>query len=258
MSSPERPGPDAARGTPPLPKERWKGPPGGIPDEEGPRGKGCLNPLIMAGSLALIAWGLFAAIYFAVFVRWHMGGYFGFFLEGLTASVVGAVVMLSARHRLRAPTLGRPEAGTAAASGCLPSFMLVAGCALLLPGACSLLFGLSAMGSVEHIGDPSLLLAVFTLGAVGIASLWWVSARPAGVAGPLMAAGIVFMIPGLFLAVYGFSRLYWINQMPSVLLPIGLPAGVIGIVCFWMAWQRWLADASADPLAVPPGPAPDS
>ncbi|MDU6672421.1 MAG: hypothetical protein E6501_27925, partial [Bradyrhizobium sp.] len=32
------------------------------------------------------------------------------------------------------------------------------------------------------------------------------------------------VFPGLFLAVYGFSRLYWINQMPSVLLPVGLPA----------------------------------
>lgn len=254
MTSPERPESQADRAMPPLPKERWKGPPEGIPDEDRPRGKGCLNPLIMVCSLALIAWGLYAAIYFAFFVRWHMGGYFGFFLEGLAASIVGAMLMLSAHHRLRPTTPGRPEA----ASGCLPSVMLIAGVVLLLPGACSMLFGLSAMGSITHIGDPSPLLTGFTLGAVGVAALWWGAARPAGLAGPLMATGIVLVIPGLFLAVYGFSRLYWINQMPSVLLPIGLPAGVIGILYVRAARQRWLAEASADPPAESPGPASDS
>lgn len=257
MTSPERPSSDSARGLP-LPKERWKGPPEGVPNEDGPRGKGCLDPLIMVGSLGLIAWGLCAAIYFTVFVRWHMGGYFGFFLEGLAASIVGSVLTLYAQHRLRSAAPNRPEPGRTAASGCLPSLMLLAGFALLLPGACSMLFGLSALGSIEHIGDPSPLLAGFTLGAVGVAALWWVAARPTGLAGPLMASGIVLLIPGLFLAVYGFSRLYWINNVPSVLLPIGLPAGVIGILYVRAARQRWLAEASARPPLDPPGSAPHS
>lgn len=259
MTSPERPGSDANRPIPPLPKERWKGPPGGVPDEPGPTRNGSHTLLIMVGSLGLIAWGLYAAIYFVFYVRWNMGGYFGFFLDGLAASIIGAGLILYAHHRLRAAAPNRPEPGTAAASGCLPSFMLLAGFVLLLPGAYSTFFGLGALGEITHIGDPSSLLAGFALGGFGVAALWWVRARPDGLAGLLMASGIVLLIPGLFLVVYGFSRLYWINDMPSVLLPIGLPAGAIGILCFRAARQRWLAEASTDPAnGPPPGAAPHS
>ncbi|MGJ4890323.1 hypothetical protein ACQR1Y_19145 [Bradyrhizobium sp. HKCCYLRH3099] len=255
MTSPDRPGSET-RAIPPLPKERWKGPPGGIPDEERPRGKGCLTPLIMVGSLGLMAWGLYAAIYLALVPRWTMGGYFGFFLAGLAAVALGACFIGYGRGRR--PPRPRTFVASVAREG-LTALLGFIGLLLLLPGLCSLLFGSSALSLPEggDMASQGMILTGLLAGAAGITLITWDSI-PSGAAGLVLATGLLLLIPGAYAVLYGFSRLYWINHLQSPLLPIGLPAGVIGILYFRAARQRMRDGASVDPPADPPGSAPHS
>jgi len=133
------------------------------------------------------------------------------------------------------------------------------GLLLLLPGLCSFLVGSFALSSPEDgdIAYQSIILAGLVVGASGIALIVW-GTIPSGAAGLSMAAGLLLLVPGTYAVLYGISRLYWINHLQSPLLPIGLPAGVIGIIFFRAARQRWLAEVPAASTADPPNPAPHS
>lgn len=209
----------------------------------------------MVGSIALIGWGLYAALYAAIVVRWTMGGYFAFFFAGLLATTLGTILVRYGRGHGRAG----PRLVMSAAQESLTALLGFIGLLLLLPGLCSFLVGSFALSSPEDSGITyqGFILAGLLVGASGIALIVW-GTIPSGAAGLIMAAGLFLLIPGVYAVFYGISRLYWINHLQSPLIPIGLPAGVIGILFFRAARQRWLAEKCADPAADPPDPAPHS
>jgi hypothetical protein len=60
-------------------------------------------------------------------------------------------------------------------SGCLTAILIVIGIILLLPGLCSLIFVFG--GLVKSADDVLFVAGLMTLGAIGVAVIWWAARR---------------------------------------------------------------------------------
>ncbi|GLH76984.1 hypothetical protein SSBR45G_18920 [Bradyrhizobium sp. SSBR45G] len=243
MMQSDKPGldpPDPAR--PPLPRERWKGPPEGAPDPiaAASGGGGCLTSIMQLAGLAMICWGLYVAVQAAIADAWTMGGYLGFFLAGLSAAIAGAVLIRHVRGGVRPAT-----AKLLPASGWPTTVMAIAAVALLLPGLYALVFGSIALATYNDIDDQGVVIAGFVLGAAGMGARWWLRRRPAGLAGLMIPAGLMLLIPGSYVVLYGLSRIVWFNDLLSPPLLAGLLACAVGAVVLVTARPPRRADETA-------------
>ncbi len=85
-----------------IPLERWKGPPGGAPDNM-PPGSGCSTAFMIITGAILLLPGACSLLYGFLVIREGAGPIFSMFLTGLLAGFVGIVLIRVARRRPTAP-----------------------------------------------------------------------------------------------------------------------------------------------------------
>jgi hypothetical protein len=66
---------------------------------------------------------------------------------------------------------GPPPRPREESSGCLTAILIVIGIILLLPGLCSLIFVFG--GLIKSAEDVWFVAALMTIGAIGVALIWW-------------------------------------------------------------------------------------
>jgi hypothetical protein len=66
---------------------------------------------------------------------------------------------------------GSPSRPREESSGCLTAILIVIGIILLLPGLCSLIFVFG--GLVKSNDDVLFVAGLMTVGAIGLAVIWW-------------------------------------------------------------------------------------
>lgn len=219
---------------PPIPKERWKGPPEGPPDDERPLGHAASNdgasPSLVIAGVVLTIVGLGLLIYGLITSGSSVGANLLVLCGGLAAGVCGIALIRAVKRQ--------PVQTEDSASGCLWTLMALAGVAMLLPGACSLLFGIGylsePMSGVEFFSSIyfGIFLSGWLIGAVGVGLVWWAIVGGSPKAGMMMVTGTALLLPGGYFAVFGASRIH--------LLLIGLPAAALGIFLLRNEWLRHL------------------
>jgi len=231
---------------PPLPKERWKGPPEGVPDDlghashDGPlakSGRSTSAVVIVGGLLTLL--GLWPMIRALVAFDWTISPDFWLFVLGCFAGAVG--INLVRRARRGATWIDQAKARERAQiepGGCLPVLLFGAGVLLLLPGLCSFGFSLFSLGSPGFddkyfLGFLEILLTGFLSGSIGAGILWFVVVRPPAMAGLTMLAGLILLVPGAYFVVFGASQIYSVRSGAWFLLCLPF-----GIVMLASAWRR--------------------
>ena len=108
MTQPDEPHGDDGRPRPPLPRERWKAPPGGAPDPIAESRRGCavVTMLIVGGILMLP--GLCASVYAFNVTYAALGPYAAIFVASLGIGLAGLLLVGIALQRRRAEALGGP------------------------------------------------------------------------------------------------------------------------------------------------------
>jgi hypothetical protein len=220
---------------PPLPKERWKGPPEGVPDYVGSSGNtGCsVSSLLIVGGLLILA-GLWPLIHALIVLNWTTGPNFWLFVSGIVIGSVGLILVHVAKSWRSPPKQAEMhEAPPSGRDGCLTLFMVLAGIVLLLPGLCSFAVGLLSLGPpppgrgiFDSIDYSEAFLIGCVAGSTGVGMIWWSIVRPPAVAGLMTLAGVALLVPSLYFVVYGASRLYWADHSRVSWLLIALPAGL--------------------------------
>ncbi|MCP3393624.1 FxsA family protein [Bradyrhizobium sp. CCGB12] len=227
---------------PPLPKERWKGPPEGVPDYVGLSGNaGCsASSLLIVGSLLILA-GLWPLTRALIALNWTIGRTFWLFLSGLIVGGAGITLVRIAKRRRSSPKqAAAPEApqSPSGRDGCLTLFMALAGIVLLLPGLCSFVFGFLMLGPppsgperdlFDYAGYATMFLIGCVTGSTGGGMIWWTIVRPPAAAGLMTLVGFALLVPGLYFVLYGASRIYWADHSRVTWLLMGLPVGLVFI-----------------------------
>jgi hypothetical protein len=229
---------------PPLPKERWKGPPEGIPEGVGDAGSdgpivkaGCSATamVIVGGPLTLL--GLWPLIRALIRFDWTIGPAFWLFVLGCLAGAIGISLVRRARRgaalddqaKASEPAQSKPD-------GCLTVLVLVAGVLLLLPGVCSFVFGVMSLsapgtGGKFFLEFLEILLTGFLLGSIGAGVLWLVMVRPPFMTGLTMLAGLILLPPGCYFVALGASQVHSIRS--GILYLLYLPFGVVLLASAW-------------------------
>lgn len=218
---------------PPVPRERWKGPPEGPPDDVRPLGHAAGNdgasPSLVIAGVVLTIVGLGLLIYGLIASRGG-GGNLVVLFGGLAAGACGLALIRAVKHQ--------PDQTGDSASGCLWTLMGLAGVAMLLPGVCSLLFGIGylsePMSGIEFFSSMyfGIFLSGWLIGAVGVGLVRWAIVGGSPKAGIMTVTGTVLLLPGCYFAVFGAIRIH--------LLLIGLPAAALGIFLLRAEWLRHL------------------
>ncbi|UFZ02049.1 hypothetical protein LQG66_22390 [Bradyrhizobium ontarionense] len=197
--------------------------------------------IIQLAGLAMICWGLYATVQAAIADGWTMGGYLGFFLAGLSAATAGAVLIRRGRRNGGGP----PTATVSPANGWPTTVTSVAAVALLLPGLWSLVLGCIALATYNDIDDQGVVIAGFLLGAAGIGARLRLRRRLPGIVGLTVMAGLMLLIPGTYVVLYGLSRIVWFNDVLSPPFLAGLLASTVGAIVLGTARPRRRADETA-------------
>lgn len=181
--------------------------------------------------------GLGCLILWLILSGGTIGANIGILFGGLLTGVCGLVlIQLTGRQ----PVIEQTETSS---GGCLWALMALSGSLMLIPGLCSLLFGMGYLDSpiagtgLFSDGYFTIFLTGALIGAIGVGLLRWVIVRAPLLAGITMVVGTVLVLLGFYVALFGASRGH-----VRVLLVIGLPAATAGILFLRNAMQRRLRD----------------
>ncbi|MGY4304823.1 hypothetical protein ACVIJ6_002066 [Bradyrhizobium sp. USDA 4369] len=101
MTQPDEPHGDAGGPSPPLPRERWKGPPGGAPDPIAESRRGCaVATMLIFGGILMVP-GLCASVYAFNVTYFALGPYAGIFVASLGIGLLGLILVGIALQRGR-------------------------------------------------------------------------------------------------------------------------------------------------------------
>jgi len=231
---------------PPLPKERWKGPPEGVPDDvryaryDGLLAKsGCSTSAMVIVGCSLTLLGLWPMIRLLLSFDWTISPDFWLLVLGCLAGAVGIGLVRRAKRRAALSDQAKAsEPVVSEPNGCVTLLVILVGAFLLLPGLCSFGFGVISLGS-RGFGETyfleflETLLTGFLSGSIGAGVIWLAVARPPAMAGLMMLAGLILLVPGGYFVAFGASQVYSVRS--GVLFLLYLP---FGIVLLAAAWRR--------------------
>ena len=92
-----------------LPLERWKGPPGGAPDNMPHQGRGCSTTFLIIAGVILLSPGALALVFGLIIVHDRLGSNFWIFMICLLAGYLGIILLRAVHRGSPAPSQGSDQ-----------------------------------------------------------------------------------------------------------------------------------------------------